>query len=272
MANRFAELGGKILLLATAVVSVALALLHIFGVLNIPWVSERIPEFILITTGLIAGYLAFETTGKLEKIETQIAAALGSSEVKRFDTIEDVSAHVRALMERAYQIDDLTWGPPILHQGIAHKTAYTEYRKQVIELGSKPNLRYREVMTFPDLDRVSLAEEMFNWSLPAYQIKYYDTQPGMPPLMRFILIDDEAIFVHHREPGLPEEGAVWVSVRDPYVLQMLKVYYAEVWKEAKPLDKMLLDSFRSQLTGAPNTPKTEPKNSLDLSGGSVPHN
>ena len=78
-------------------------------------------------------------------------------------------------MERAYEIDDLTWGPPILHQGIAHKTAYAEYRRQIIDLGSKPNLRYREVMTFPDLDPLSLAEEIFKWSLPAYQIKYYDT-------------------------------------------------------------------------------------------------
>src|SRR6266853_2487699 len=99
---------GKILLLVTAAASVTLAVLHIFGMLDVPWVSSRIPEFILIITGLIAGYLAFETTGQLEGLETRIAAALGTSQVKRFDKIKDVSTHVRALMESAHEIDDLT--------------------------------------------------------------------------------------------------------------------------------------------------------------------
>jgi len=265
MPKKITELSGKVLLLVTAAASVALAVLHIFGVLDVPWVSHRIPEFILIITGLIAGYLAFETTGKLENLETGIAAALGTSEVKRFDKIKDVSTHVRALMESAHEIDDLTWGPPILREGLAHKSAYDEYRSQIIELGSRKDLRYREVMTFPDLERVSLAEEIFAWSLPAYQIKYYETPPGSPPLMRFILIDDEAIFVHHREPGLPEEGAVWVSVRDPKIVDMLRVYYAEVWKEAKPLDKTLLNCFRVQLTAGASAGQTQSR-SLDPSG------
>ena len=256
MAKNFTELGGKILLLAVAAASVALALLDIFGILDVPSISARIPEFTLLIVGLIAGYLAFETTGKLDKMETQLDAALGGSEVKRFDTIAEVTAHVRVLMERAQQIDDLTWGPPI--QSLGHKHAYHDYRSQIIELGSKQHLRYREVMTFPDLERVSLAEEVFDRNLPAYQIRYYDTVPGMPPLMRFIVIDDEAIFVHHREPGLPDEGVVWVSVRDSNILQMLRVYYAEVWREARPLNKTLLNSIRAQLTAAPDGSKTEP--------------
>jgi hypothetical protein len=177
--------------------------------------------------------------------------ALGSIQVRRLDDISEVQAYVRGRMAVAHDIQDLTWGPLINRISPVHAEAYRHYRDDVIRYSSRQDVRYREVMTFPDIERVKAAQAMLQRHLPAYQLKYYDLPAReVPPLIRFVLLDDEVVFVHHREPGLPEEGVAWLSVKHPQIVQMARVYYAEVWNAARSADPIELGRIRAQMEGA----------------------
>jgi hypothetical protein len=247
MSKTRTEIGGQIVFTVTAAASIGLAILHIFGVLDIPWVNSRIPVFHLVLTGLVASFLAFETRDRLDKMPDRIGSALRPSQARRFDKIEEVVPYVIKQMNKAQQIDDLTWGPPIYRKVPHHKEAYDKYRQQIAKLRSKKSLQYREVMTFCDLDRVATAEEILKKRPTSYELRYYETDEAVPPLMRFILIDEEAIFVHYHHPGSAEEGVVWLSIKDRPIIQMLRVYYAEIWENAKPLTEGDLQKLRTRL-------------------------
>lgn len=249
----------EILGIVMAVASLLIAGLHAAGLLETTWVQEQVPIVTLVIAGLVAGYLGFGTTrkldritGKLDSMTEQILSALGGAVVRQFKDISKLSAYVRDRMERAHEVGDLTWGPPIQRHIPIHKSAYAKYRKHVTEFGLRKNVLYREVMTFPDSERVDLADETLRKNLPSYQLKYYETPTGdAPPLVRFILIDDEVIFVQHRQAALPAEGVVWLSVRHPQIVELAKVYFAEVWEQARAVDRDGLTRIRAQLNPKP---------------------
>jgi hypothetical protein len=236
------------LLALLGIAGVVITILHFLGVLDIPWVNQRIPIFTLLIMALIAEYLALGMTGELDKMAGQIVSTLGGTEVKYFENISEVYAYVRERMKAAHGVDDLTWGPCIYRVSPAHERAYAEYREAICELASRSDFQYREVMTFPDAERLDLAQRMLEKGLPAYRLKYYEIGAmGAPPFVRFVLVGDEVIFVQHRKPGLPEEGVVWLAVRQPGIVEMARVYYAEVWKDARPVDIDTLRRIRASL-------------------------
>lgn len=230
----------------------ALALLDLLGILQLPWFQERIALFTLLMLGIIAGYLALETTGAIERLPARIARAEGSRQVKPFESIDEVRRYARKRMGIARNIDDLTWGPSISQSSAEHRQAYQEYRQDVERMAARNDVRYREVMTFPDEERVRLAAGMIAQPRPGYELRCYDCDlEDTPPLIKFILIDDEVIFVRHRMAGLPEEGAQWIAVRQPDIVQMARAYFAEVWKGASPVTEEVVRRHESRLAGAP---------------------
>lgn len=250
MTKMTSERISRVLLLCVAAASVLIAVLHVFGVLdNIPWVNHSIPVITLVATGLVGGYLAFEIPGKLDTMTGQIISAVGATQVRCFQNISEVQAYARERMIAARCVDDLTWGPRIYGGSPAHQEAYKRYRKDIAELGSRKDFLYREVMTFSDLLRVNMAEETMAKARRAYQLRYYDVpMEGAPPLMRFVLVnDEEVIFVHSRRPGIPDEGTTWVAVRHPDIVEMAKVYYAEVWNGARVVEPDTLQQARARL-------------------------
>ena len=237
----------KIILIVVGALSILIALSHMIGLLEqVPWLEHRIPVFTLITVGIIAEYLAFENKKKLDSIErlvregeTKIIRSLNGVEVRYFDHVSEVYEYAHKRMSEAKNsIDDLTWGYTDNFETPDHKQAHEKYIEDIARISTKNNFKYREVMMFPDPERVRRAEAMIaNKDAKGYQLKYYERMPeGMPPLMEFVLIDsEEVIFAFYKWPYVPHSIRFHLAVKHPNIVQLLQDYYEAVWLNAKTL-------------------------------------
>ncbi|HKQ06786.1 MAG TPA: hypothetical protein VJ464_16750 [Blastocatellia bacterium] len=232
----------KIILIVVGGLSILIALSHMIGLLElVPWLEHRIPVFTLLVVGVVAEYLAFENKKKLDSIErlvrdgeAKIIRSLNGVEVRYFEHVSQVYeyAHKR-MLEAKNSIDDLTWGDADHFETPDHRQAHEEYIRDIAEISSKKNFRYREVMTFPNIERLRRAEAMItNNKAKGYQLKYYEIPPqGMPPLMEFLLIDsEEVIFAFYKWPYSPTSIQFHLAVKHPDIVKLLEDYYTAVWE------------------------------------------
>jgi pimeloyl-ACP methyl ester carboxylesterase len=160
-------------------------------------------------------------------------------QIRQFDTPKDIYIYwTRRLRQAHKSVDDLTWGHYTPHDTSADESAFQDYVDTITEVCAR-DISYREVMTFPNLERLKRAEQVLNTNSQthAYRLSYYDIRtPNMPPLMQFSIIDSEEVFIFfYRQPYLSGRDELHLAIRDPMIVRLFQDYFETIWKAAKPL-------------------------------------
>jgi hypothetical protein len=255
----------QILLIATAIVTAIISVLHLLGLLHsVPWLEQQTPALTLLVVAFIAGHLLIERKSKLDKLERHIresaAATIGAlkgAEVRRLEGKDELFRYfARRIRDARKSVDDLTWGPVDMSYGTpASAGAFRRYLEEIPKVCKKKNFVYREVMTFPNEGRLNRAAKMIDRNLPCYHIKYYDLPvKGMPPFFQFLVIDaEEVIFAFYRYPQQPNAGGMHLSVKHPDIVKVFQDYYNSIWlgaielKEGGRVNRAEIDMLRKRL-------------------------
>src|SRR6266446_641830 len=241
----------RILLFAIAGLSVIVAAMHIFGLLE--WVHDLIPTITLLLLGMVALYVATENGPRLKIIE---AAVQRGVEVIELTDPADLLNYYRSRIARAKKtVDDLTWGEYIGTSSDKEERALNLYVEEIARVTARDgSIRVREVMTFPNLKRLEKAEAFLQKDLPRYYLRYYDVAAGsIPPLMQFFVIDSEEVILGFYE--FPEKER-YLAVKHPQIVSLFQDYYEKIWSDALKLKEpnydgtLALQAIRHQLTSA----------------------
>lgn len=259
-------------LLTLSGVSIIISILDTFGLLQVfPGISTRLPAITLFLLGSMVGYLVFAQSRaeKLEKLVqdgfgetgdkiTESLSTLQSVRVKEFYDIGEVYLHAAQQMRRAAKsIDDLTWAAESSEEKTKDQsTSFTTYRDTVKAVAASHKIQYREVMSFPHIQRVALAREMIEANLHNYQLRHYKLPPGTPPLLVFMVIDsEEVILAFYKDPYAVGLGERHLAIQDRTIARMFLDYYNLIWAKSKVIKKVglqesslkILDGIEAEL-------------------------
>jgi hypothetical protein len=225
----------------------------------------KVPNLILLTLGLISGYLVLERRGKLDKMEKSIVdgfketiISLKGASITHLEDASELFNYVASRLEEANSsVDDLTWAiaqPPVTSK--AHKEAFQRYLSSVDATVSRHGVTYREVATFPNRSRVHRARDLASKGAYGYQLRCYEVDLSNPlPVMEFIIIDKEEVIlgVHWGMKSLPPD-CTFLGVRHPLIVAFFQEYYEAIWlgskvikKQGAPLNAAILDALEQQL-------------------------
>lgn len=193
-----------------------------------------------------------EVDSRLVQLFARIGVIDEHREIQELDSAVAVYEYVCKRLEQAVNVDDLTWGE---YQGAEasgfEEQAYTKYINSITEAVSRPNVKYREVITFANQRRVQRAEVMIKHNSYGYQLGYYDYhQADSPPLLQFMVIDREVIFAFYRGSRLPSGQGLHVVVRHPVIVDLFKDYYETIWQGAKKIKEpgnLTYDEIRQRI-------------------------
>lgn len=226
----------SIALLATVVASVLVALLDLFGLVeSIPWLTNRIPTMTLLILAILAGYLISERSGEREELRglktlisenTKVTiASLSGVEASTKLSAEEAYEYIVKTYETAQRSIDAGILAPSLSRGLPRQ-AIEEARAKILK-SNKVNFRY---ITF--LDKAQWARMKPYITDSAIQKLYfrYFEPIRQPPLMSFLIIDNQEVYMRYpHEPGEPE---IYLSVKHPEVVQLFAAYFRSMWREA----------------------------------------
>jgi hypothetical protein len=135
-------------------------------------------------------------------------------------------------------VDDVTWGAVSPAGRVeAEKDAFNAYRDGVRTACGRPNLRFREIYSFPNISRVERLDETIGYGLNNYHARYYEVSADkVPPLLQFTVIDgEEVIFGTGRGVNRSKESETYLAVRSRMIAEKIGQYFAIVWDSAKPI-------------------------------------
>lgn len=230
-----------------AVTAIVISVLDLAGVLdNVPWMKNRIPVLTLLILGAFIAYLIAEkplaereqATTLQEAIRQAVAASSGV-DVQVFKNRGEFWQHASECIRNCKStIDDLTWGLIPASDVMAHETAaYQEYRRQIglatTGKGEHREKNYREIMSFPNGSRLSLALSLMDDRHPNYNIRFYDyDHTGSPLLLQFYIFDKSEVLISSPVPrGGSSEGQL-VSIKSTQLAEILSHYFETVWRDA----------------------------------------
>lgn len=262
--------------MATAVLSILISILDMFGMLEgISFFANRIPTITLLTVGLATGYLILERRSKLDRIEKlvdegfdKMLLSLGGGSVKVLADPQELYDYVaQRVKEAKSSFDTLIWGEVFsMKRTESQRRSFQKYLDNIRATTSRREIRGREVMTFPNdeigAERLERAVELGAKSTYGYQVRYYDiNHQNTPPLIQMMIIDSqEVILGSHRGKRLPIEGEVYIAIRHPEVVRFSQDYYDAVWqggivlKDAgHEIDNRLLQKIKQQLSTSGQT-------------------
>jgi hypothetical protein len=226
-------------------VSGVVAFLHLVGLLDHPWLAERIPSLTLLCVALVAGSLALQQRAKIDNLERLIAdsaerliQSLRGVDVKVFSETRELYRYVAKRMKEAKSIDDLTWGLSERERTPESQKAYEEYVSTIPKVCAKGSVTYREVMSFPAENSLKRADSLIRQGTPGYHLRYYEVASGhMPPLISFMVVDsEEVIFAFYRSGLLPSDKEIRLAVRHPEIVRLFADYYDAIWQGATRLE------------------------------------
>ena len=200
---------------------------------------------------------------RLQQLQNRLDA-VSLLEIRQFNSPHDIYQYwTQRLHSAKKSVDDLTWGHYPPHYTSDDKKAlktYVDYIPEVCSRGS-----YREVMTFPNIERVTRAKQMLRQNIHNYHLRYYDLGDhiGTPPLIQFSVVDSEEVFIFfYREPSsvgtdelrlaarsrcrnaassglaapIPALSSERTqSIRHPTIVKLFVDYFDSIWRAATPL-------------------------------------
>jgi hypothetical protein len=159
--------------------------------------------------------------------------------VKKLHTSEEYYGYLAERVATANKsVDDVTWGA-VSPAGLVEteRDAFTAYRQSVKAACARPNLKFREIYSFPSMSRVERLEETIASSLNNYHARYYEvTSDKVPPLLQFTIIDgEEVIFGTGRGANRSKESETYLTVRSRTIAEKFGQYFSIVWDSARPI-------------------------------------
>jgi hypothetical protein len=266
---------------AAVIINVA----HSFGMLDwaAAWLKEYSPVLAAVLFAMIAIILStvstrlyrFQNSFESGSLSTRLQDlqdslnAVSLLEIRPFNSPQEIYQYwTQRLQEAEKSVADLTWGNYPPHYTSTDKDAlkaYVDYIPAVCGRG----IRYREVMTFPNIERVTRARQMLNHKAHNYHLRYYDLgdHTRTPPLMQFSVIDTEEVFIFfYREPKAElGSGELRLAIRHPTIVRLFLDYFDAIWRVAEPLkqgddvENDLLDKIETAVrTFSPQKPTPLP--------------
>lgn len=261
----------QILAFGLAIASIVISLLDLAGLLQgIPFLAGHTSALSLLVIGSVVGYLALERRSKLDKIEEAVKegfettlSSIAGGRVRLLDNVVDMEEYVARRTREAHRsIDDLTWGDHIIKgRTKADEIAFVHYVTAKSHATLNNSIDYREVMTFPFLDRIRRAEIMAGQEYFGYQLRYYDVDHKLiPPLIQFHVIDsEEVILVGHRGRYISPEPEIYLATRQKEIVQYFQDYFNAIWERAKvikatgePADTQVLQYIKQKYHSTPS--------------------
>jgi hypothetical protein len=173
---------------------------------------------------------------RLQQLQNRLDA-VSLLEIRQFNSPHDIYQYwTQRLHSAKKSVDDLTWGHYPPHYTSDDKKAlktYVDYIPEVCSRGS-----YREVMTFPNIERVTRAKQMLRQNIHNYHLRYYDLGDhiGTPPLIQFSVVDSEEVFIFfYREPSSVGTDELRLAIRHPTIVKLFVDYFDSIWRAATPL-------------------------------------
>lgn len=179
-------------------------------------------------------------TNQLTLSVERITAALPGGPIIDLHTIEETYKYAAERIASARKgVDDVTWGESRQTlQRPEEQAAFAQYlasKDYVCKTSGTVQVPYREVMTFPDVERVDIAKKTMGPEYGAYGLRYYDIHgPDTPPLINFVIIDRaEVILAWYRNPHtLDSKPEIHLAIRHPQFVELFQDYYETIWKRA----------------------------------------
>lgn len=238
----------NVILWATVIISIAVAILDFSGALdNIQWLSDRIPTFILLGVGFLAGYLALERRSQLEAMHTELKEALNKLavgqdkatqtlieslqgvQVRKFDNGHELLRYMYDLVAKSQvRIDDLSWRATFTTRNygdFAHNmgSQYVPIMQDAVQ-----RVPYREIMIFNKPGRKERFQSLITDNKPGYSCAYYQTDTEIP-LLQFMIIDLREVIIFE------DLAANSICISHPLIAKYFADYYEEIWQKAVKL-------------------------------------
>ena len=229
------------------IVGLAVGVLDLLGLLQGEWLSSRQPGLTLLVLSAIAIFIGLTYESRLDAFNAQlegiktdleqagglIVAAIAAPHTVRFHKPSDFYEYCVTRMHKADEMSDLTWGvSPRRAQTQADANAYEAYRSAIVSECQNRSLRVREVFTMHVPIRAKrLLDVLDAPGIESYSAKFYELDhQATPPLIQLTIFDGvEVLFGPHRADALPAQGEVYLSVRDPLIVQLCVDYFSAVW-------------------------------------------
>ena len=262
--NRVRKVLENVFLGLTGIVSLAIALLDLVGVLDAnSWIAQRIPSLTLLAIGSISSYLILESRSQLEQmnndleqhgrdVETLVSRAIRSLdgvEVKIFSDGAKFYEYFLSRMQEADKVDDISWNERFPFITREERDVYSDYRDVVARAARRPNVVWREILIFLDESHFEQVRPLLLHDLPNYHVVFYNPPPkNTPPRISFAIVDDEEIFFAGQTPRM--------VVRHPDIVEYFSRYYQRIWEPGNQLkigddvDIKCLESIASSLSSS----------------------
>lgn len=146
-----------------------------------------------------------------------------------------VAERLRAARSYVY---DLSWGPSITqllsHEESAAFEVYMANKAATIERG----IVYQEVWTFPDDARKERIRRMLELNRANYRARYYELDHvSAPPLLNFVVLDDEVILAFYSGRDLRGNPDVHLATGNKLMHDLFEGYFNAIWSQANGVDE-----------------------------------
>lgn len=237
--NNLRQIAEDVFLFGTATVSVGLGLGGLFGILPGP---SRIPAISLGVLGVIVGYLATERRQMLERLEQrlegldQAVLALQGGPVRELKGTEELYMYLsQRLAQARHRLDFAAWGPdPASTKTQVESEAYDKYLSAKHDAAMRDDVTFRDLLTFPHLERLRRTKALALTNSYGYQLAYYTIDPeAPPPLLAFVLVDsEEVILAFYGGPHTNVKNHVHLAIRHSRTVTLFQDYFDAAWQDA----------------------------------------
>lgn len=199
---------------------------------------------LLISLATIIGHLSDESVKRTKQFDElkhsisenteSILASLQGVKVQRFSSTEDGTRYLcKRYDEAKFTIDQASLAPSLV---LSEPHLFPLFEEACCRAVQNPNVSFRYVNTIAK-NRLQMIKRFFQLTeTRKYFVRYYSEQNDTIPLsLSFTVIDDEELIL--RFPYDQSEPGYWLSIRQPYIVDLFKSYYAYIWRNAKRLDR-----------------------------------
>jgi|GEM_PF-2794754 len=239
----------KLVLGLTALASLGVALLDLFGALdNVSWLSERIPTISLLVISTITIYMILEREEEKQDLKN-IEQKINDNADKLLKALSGVDVTVMKTTEEGFNYLAKRYSDPQtthIHQAATapstnlRNSADKRYRQAITRMLKHGKVRYTYVAVFDESRWSRTKEILMGGDSHNFYVNYYslDYNSTVPPLS-FVIIDSDEVIV--RYPYAPGETEMFVSIKHADAVGLFYRYFTVLLNGSTTLDKTQIE-------------------------------
>lgn len=225
-----------IILLVVAAISIVLSVLHIFKLIETPWIEDNFAVFTLLLLSLIGLHLIVshltQEDYQEETYRTLLSLASGSNseQIRTFKDAAEIEGYLaKRMLEARASICDTTWKTQISEGFSAGDRQRAHQYMDTCIAEASNRVAYREIFIFNDVRRIEKLERRISEERAGYSCRYF-REDSLVPRLQFVLIDEEEVLFFASSSGSP-----LMSFRSQKVAAVLRPYFEVAWAAARPI-------------------------------------